>query len=217
MKFEVVKQEKVYQGYSRLYKYSIKHSLFQGGMSKAITREVLDRGQAVAIFMYDPKTDDVILVKQFRIGAINNEDPWLLEMVAGIVELGEQDEDVARREAEEESGVMIGELTRVGSFYNSAGCSTEKTTIFYADVDSTAALEYAGLDTENEDIQVVKMKSNEFLGLLKNDDINVISLGLAGYWFANKRKVNERIVSAKKNKHLLTDVQLAEFKTQGRK
>lgn len=66
---------------------------------------------------YDPVRDEVVLVEQVRIAAYDTSDtPWLLEMVAGMIEEGESVEDVARREALEEAGLAIGRTKPVLSY-----------------------------------------------------------------------------------------------------
>ncbi|MDR8263635.1 NUDIX domain-containing protein, partial [Acinetobacter baumannii] len=83
--------------------------LFNGGMSGEITREIFERGHAAVLLPFDPVRDEVVLVEQIRIAAYDtSESPWLLEMVAGMIEAGETVEDVARREALEEAGLEVG-------------------------------------------------------------------------------------------------------------
>jgi len=80
-------------------------------MSPVISRELMERGQAVAVLLYDQQRDAVIMIEQFRIGAIHDSNgAWLLELVAGMIEEGEQPEQVARRESMEESGCEIKKL-----------------------------------------------------------------------------------------------------------
>ena len=69
-------------------------------MSRELTREVFERGHAVAVLPFDPARRQVVLIEQFRVGALGVvDDPWLLEPVAGIIESGESAPEVARREA----------------------------------------------------------------------------------------------------------------------
>ena len=73
---------------------------------------------------YDPEEDAVVLVEQVRIGAYQPESarsPWLLELIAGMVEEGEQPEEVALRESEEEAGVSVQDLTHCLSVWDSPG------------------------------------------------------------------------------------------------
>ncbi|MFZ6044187.1 NUDIX domain-containing protein, partial [Vibrio natriegens] len=88
--------------------------LFAGGWSAPMDREMFERGHAAALLPYDPATDSVVMVEQFRIGALAAEcTPWQLEIVAGIIEPGESADEVVRREAVEEAGLEVGELHKI--------------------------------------------------------------------------------------------------------
>ena len=111
---EVMHRSTTYRGFFRVDRFRLRHRLFAGGMSQAVTREVFERGDAVAVLPYDPVRDAVVLVEQFRIGAFAREQsPWLMEIIAGTIEKGERPDAVARREAQEEAGLELGRLERV--------------------------------------------------------------------------------------------------------
>ena len=94
--FKIIRRETPYQGFFRLEKYRLKHTLFAGGWTRELDRELFRRGNCVAVLLYDPKRDEIILIEQFRVGAIlHQEQPWLLEIVAGAIEEGETAEQVA--------------------------------------------------------------------------------------------------------------------------
>ncbi len=106
---EIIARETLYRGFFSLDLYRFRHRLFNGGMSGEITREIFERGHAAVLLPFDPVRDEVVLVEQIRIAAYDtSESPWLLEMVAGMIEAGETVEDVARREALEEAGLEVG-------------------------------------------------------------------------------------------------------------
>lgn len=118
-------------------------------------RELFVRGPAVVMLPYDPVRDQVVCVEQFRIGALDMPySPWLLELVAGIVEEGELPEEVARREAHEEAGLDVNELEFVCRYQVSPGGNTEEILLFCGCVDASRAGGLHGLDTEHEDIRV---------------------------------------------------------------
>lgn len=80
----------LYKGFFRMTEYRFKHRLFEGGWSEEVKREVFERGNAGVLLAYDPKRDEVVLIEQIRIPAYEtSETPWLLEVVAGMVEQGE--------------------------------------------------------------------------------------------------------------------------------
>ena len=153
--FEILEQETVYNGFFRLENYRLKHTLFQGGWSPVISRELFRRGSCVAVLLYDPDADKVVLIEQFRIGAIADpERAWQVEIVAGAVEEGETPEEVARREAKEEAGCDLLDLKLISRFYTTPGGSSEKISLFYGRVDSSQAGGVHGLEHEDEDILV---------------------------------------------------------------
>lgn len=182
-KFDIVSKEVVYDGFFKLLKYRVKHTLFGGGESELYSRELLERGHAVAVLLHDPVLDEIILVEQFRVGAIESDNPWVVELVSGMVEAGESPEDVARREVKEECGAEAGELQFIGDFYSSVGGCSEMTSVFYSVVDANKFKGVHGLRSENEDIRVVKMSSSEFVENVKNNVFFTSSLVTAGYWF----------------------------------
>jgi len=149
------KRTVLFKKYFQLDEYSLSHELFRGGYSQVFTREIFERGSVVAILPYDPKSRQVVLIEQFRAGAIHDkESPWLIECVAGIVEEGESEDQVAIRESREEAGCEIGQLHAISRYYVSPGGSTEECTLYCGIVDSTGIGGIHGLAEENEDIRV---------------------------------------------------------------
>lgn len=154
---EVLKEETLYKGFFKLKKIHFKHKLFAGGMSGVVTRELLVKGAASAVIAYDPQKDTVVLVEQVRIGAYDpklSKSPWLLELIAGMVEEGENPEEVALRESEEEAGVTVTDLQHALSVWDSPGGVIERIHLFAGKVDTDQARGLHGLADENEDIRV---------------------------------------------------------------
>ncbi|PPD35755.1 MAG: ADP-ribose diphosphatase [Methylomonas sp.] len=170
--FEVLDTETVYQGFFRLEQYTLKHTLFKGGWSQPITRELFRRGNCVAVLLYDPQRDEVVLIEQFRVGAVHQPDrAWLIEIVAGAIEAGETAEDVAYREAIEEAGCEIKELLEIQQFYTTPGGCSERITLFCGRVDSSAVGGVHGLVEEDEDIRVTAVKFAQVFKMLEDGDI----------------------------------------------
>ena len=152
---EIIAREKLYSGFFSLELYRFRHRLFNGEMSGEIRREIFERGHAAVLLPFDPVRDEVVLVEQIRIAAYDvSESPWLLEMVAGMIEEGETVEDVARREALEEAGLVVGRTKPVLSYLASPGGTSERLSIMVGEVDATTAEGIHGLADENEDIRV---------------------------------------------------------------
>ena len=170
---EIIEKETVYQGFFRLEKYRLRHTLFQGGWSNDIVRELFRRGDCVAVLLYDPRRDEVVLIEQFRIGAIlRKKQAWLVEIVAGAVEPGEQAEQVAIREAEEEAGCKIQELRLIREFYTTPGGASEWLSLFYGLVDASGIGGFFGLDHEDEDINVMTVKFEQAYQMMEQGEID---------------------------------------------
>ena len=104
---QILKKEPLYQGFFKCNKYTLRHKLFSGDWIE-IQREFFERGHAAALLPYDVKNDRVVLLEQFRFGAMaSTQSPWLFELVAGMIEEGEIAEEVVKREALEEAGLTI--------------------------------------------------------------------------------------------------------------
>lgn len=129
----------VFAEFYQLDRLHLRHRLFAGGMGKLINRELFVRHDAVCVLPYDPQRDCVVLIEQFRVGALDKSvNPWLIELVAGLIDKDEQPEEVARREAVEEAGLELAELWPLTQYYPSPGGSDERVHLYVAAV--TAAV-----------------------------------------------------------------------------
>ncbi|MDM3694108.1 ADP-ribose diphosphatase [Proteus mirabilis] len=152
---ELISKKTLYKGFFRMNEYRFKHLLFKGGWSAEVKREVFERGHAGVLLAYDPKRDEVVLIEQIRIPAYEtSQTPWLLEVIAGMVEEGESPEEVVRREATEEAGITIGRCKPIVSYLSSPGGTSERMYVYVGEVDATTATGIHGLACENEDIRV---------------------------------------------------------------
>ena len=181
----ILEQDVVYQGFFRMDRLRLQHRLFAGGWSPPFTREVFERGDAVAVLPWDPVRDELILVEQFRVGAVRQQDsPWMLELVAGMVADGESDEAVAHREALEEAGCRMDRLLPIASFYPSAGACSEQIRMFVGRVVSAGVGEIHGLDGEHEDLLVHGIPRQQALAMLDANEINNGHTLIALQWLA---------------------------------
>ena len=152
---QIESKDSLYKGFLSVNQYQLKHKLFAGGWGPTITRELMERGDAVVVIPYDPVTHELVVLEQFRMGAMANEHgPWLLEFVAGMFDGDETAEQVAHRELYEEAGLRAKQLVKALSYYSSPGGTDERLTIYIAEVDASQAAEFAGVESEHEDIRV---------------------------------------------------------------
>ncbi|WP_447893633.1 NUDIX domain-containing protein [Vreelandella sp. GE22] len=182
------KRETLYQGFFRLEELTLRHRLFEGGESHSMRREIHSRFDAVGVLLYDPHRDALVLVEQFRAGAIDDpRSPWKLELVAGLVEKGESLEDVARRESLEEAGCEVGELTKLHTYYPSPGACNERVTLFCGLVDTTGMGGIHGLAEEHEDIRVHVVSFSAAWELLGQGRLDNAMCLIALYWLDGQR------------------------------
>lgn len=185
---EILKKTICFEGFFRLERYRLRHRLFNGDWSRPLVREVFERGHAAAVLPYDPIRDEIILIEQFRVGALAAPDgPWLLEIVAGMIDADETAQEVAIRESLEEADCVITDLIPLYDFLVSPGGTTERIALFCGRVDATHAGGVYGASEEGEDIKVHVIKLDAALALLQSGKINSASAIIALQWLALNR------------------------------
>lgn len=193
MKWSVINRRELYKGFFKLIGFDLKHDLFEGGESVLLTRELVDRGQAAAVLPYDPVRDEVVLIEQFRIGAGDDPSgPWVIEIIAGLLEPGESAEALVHREAEEEAGCKISDLVHVHRYYSSPGSSNELIDIYFARTESSDVGGIHGIDDEGEDIRVHVISSDTAFEWLDTGRIDSALPIIALQWFRlNRDKIRQ--------------------------
>ena len=183
LKTEVDHRETVFDSFLRVDRLKLRHSLFAGGWSELMTRELILRPRAVGVLLFDPMQQQVVLVRQIRVGMLDEgQHPWLLELVAGMVESGEEPIEVAARESLEEANTKLQDLLQICEYYNSPGISNERITLFCGRVDATQAGGIFGLDAEHEDIEVVVLSLADALAKVASGEINNAMSIIALQW-----------------------------------
>lgn len=168
----VLDDQIVWSGHYSMRRLTLQHRQFAGGWSAPIVREVFERGDAVAVLPYDPVTDSLVMIEQFRPGALRgNESPWMLELIAGVVEAGESDEAVVHREAMEEAACELTELVPIATVFPSAGACSEQVRLYCGRVSRAAIGELHGLEDEGEDILVHSVSRNAALQMVAENRI----------------------------------------------
>ena len=185
---EILARDTAYDGFLRVDRYRLRHSLYAGGWSRELVRERVERLRAAAILLYDPDDDRVVMVEQFRIGAHEaGEGAWLLEVVGGYVPPEESPEAVARREAMEEAGCEVREIEPIGQLYLSPGTSVERISLFCGRVRAPAGGAVHGLDHEGEDIRVEVLAADAAIAELFTGRANSTTAIVTLQWLAAHR------------------------------
>lgn len=186
--YEILATETLSEGFLNHKRLRLRHSLFEGGDSPVLVRELVESYRAASVLLYDPRMDKVVLIEQFRVGAMTNAAGcWVMEVVGGIVEGDESPESVARREAVEEAGCEIRELIPVCEFMVSPGYTTERIHLFCGRVDASSAGGIHGVDHEGEDIRVEVVDAGQAIASIYNGLVTSTSTVLALQWLALQR------------------------------
>jgi len=180
----ILKVESKFKGFFTINEVNVKHKLFEGGESKVLTREIFERGDAVVLMPYDPVTDSVVIIEQFRLGALSADTPWQLEFIAGMFGKNEEPIDVAIREAKEEANLDINEdnIVTITKFFPSPGGTSECIHLFAAKVDSSNIGGVYGLEEEGEDILVHVIPRLQAQELLNKGKISNASTIIGLQW-----------------------------------
>ncbi len=185
---EIFEKTICFEGFFRLERYCLRHRLFSGEWSRPLTREIFERGHAAAVLPYDPIRDEVVLIEQFRVGALAAPSgPWLLEIVAGMIDADETVQEVVIRESLEEADCVITDLIPLYDFLVSPGGTTERIALFCGRIDATHAGGVHGVSEEGEDIKVHVIRLDAALALLQSGKINSASAIIALQWLALNR------------------------------
>lgn len=191
---EIVEKATVYKGRFQVDRYRLRHKLHGGGWSEPFVREVFERGHAAAVLPYDPILDRIVLIEQFRPGAYAaGLHPWLVEVVAGIIDPGETAEQVVRREAVEEAGVEIGEVEKVATCMVTPGACSEYVAIYVGRADASKAGGVYGLAHEHENIRVFTLSLDEAeKKLAAHEFTNVVTIVALQWLLLNRMQLRDR-------------------------
>ena len=197
LKYNIINTQKIYDGFCKVFKVNFQHELFNGTLGNIKEHELFVRHQCVGVLPYNPITNQIILIKQFRVGALdpfNNFkpqfNPWLLEIVAGIIDTKESFENTAVRESKEEANVNITKLIPMHDYLVSPGANNERIKLFLGLFNEPYNPGVFGLDDENEDIKTYLISLDEAINLLNSGKIcNAASIVAIQWLIINKNKI----------------------------
>jgi ADP-ribose pyrophosphatase len=193
MKHTILKEEKILDEFFQVYKAEVKHDTYGADDNEiTATRVALDRGDSVAVLIYEKDTDSFLFTEQYRYPSSRRNCPFILELVAGAVDAGEDPEESGRREVNEEIGYKIGDLELIHEYFPSPGMSAEKVYLYYGEVSSKDQVnDGGGSIKEKEDIKLIKLSRKLTFQKLEstffNNSITIIGL----QWFL-LRKSNDQ-------------------------
>lgn len=190
---EIESQQRVWQGRFAVDLVHFRSRRFDGTMSGPRTWELFRRGRAAAVLPYDPWTDRLVLMEQFRLPALAaGVAPVMMEIPAGLCDGGESPAATASREIVEEIALPADRLHPVADVVLTPGGSDERCTIFAGRVhapptDAHGIGATAGLASEQEDIRVrVLPAATAIERALAGDYANSVTV-IALLWLAARR------------------------------
>ncbi|SIP94445.1 nudix-type nucleoside diphosphatase, YffH/AdpP family [Rhizobium sp. RU20A] len=168
---EIVKDETLSKNWYHLRNVTFNYT-GSSGRTARLKREVYDRGNGATTLLYDLARRTVVLVRQFRMPAhLNHHSGWLIETPAGLLD-GDQPEAAIRREAMEETGYEVGDVRFLFEAFMSPGAVTERVSFFAAPIDiSRRAGQGGGLESENEDIEILELPFAKAMAMIGTGDI----------------------------------------------
>jgi ADP-ribose pyrophosphatase len=187
---EIRSRNRLFDDFFKIDELIVRHQRYDGSMSGEERRLVFERGDAIAVLLFDEKARAAVLVEQFRpptLIARRRDDPastdgWIVELVAGVIDPGETAEQAAIREVFEETGYRIANPRLIGQFFSSPGGSDERFFLYFAPVQPRQREGNGGGIAGEEDIRVFQLGVDDLFSELAQGAIQDPKLAIAAYW-----------------------------------
>lgn len=183
--WEQIARDEPYAAYFSVERLRLRHRLYAGGWSEPIERAVFVSGDASVLLPWDPRSDHVLLIEQFRAGpaARGDPEPWLCETIAGRIDAGETPESAARREAWEEAGIRVSQVFRGPDHYPSPGAVCEMLYLFIGISDLSGHVAgIAGVESEAEDIRSRVVSRSALMAMIDAGELRYGPLLVLALW-----------------------------------
>jgi ADP-ribose pyrophosphatase len=181
--YNVIEHEPLYRGFFKLSVLKLRHKKFDGTWTPVLSRECFELSESVSVLPYDPIQDRVVLIEQFRVGALERgEHPWLIEIASGLFMENEKPREAALRETKEETGCTLLDLELIHDYFGSPGCTNEYVHLFCGRTDSTGIQGIHGVVAEDEDIRVLVCSTDQAFELLEKGRVKTAPAMLALQW-----------------------------------
>jgi ADP-ribose pyrophosphatase len=184
LKYKIINKKNLYSGFFSMNKYEFTHKKHNGEWTDKVEREIFEGVHVSSLLPYDPIKKEIVLIQQFRAGVLSRFDKdYLYEIVAGIIDEGEQPEETAKRECLEETGCEVKKILPIQSYFPSPGSSESYYHIYLGEINTFKGERIRGLKNENEDILVKSFKIEDVRKMLKEKKINNGLTLVALQWF----------------------------------
>lgn len=189
---EIIRREPLSAGFLRLVRYQLDVPVPGTDSRETVYRECIEGLGSAAVLPFDPVSGRIVLVEQFRVGALGSGRGLLLEPPGGVIEAGQTPEEAARREAWEEAGCRIGAIANIGICRTCPGFSDETVALFCGETDASNLARVAGNRAEGECTHVVVWELDRALRDLGQGPWSAASLMLTVQWLAlNRWRIRE--------------------------
>jgi nudix-type nucleoside diphosphatase (YffH/AdpP family) len=192
MDFEIKNQKRILDGFIKVDELQVEFDRFDQQGRNLVKRFNLERPEAAAVILENVSNNSVIVVEQFRFAVASkpNQNAWIIEIIAGLVDPGETPIEAAYRETLEESGYQVKQLEHLYTFYASIGISNENVHIFYGQVTDADKIEKGGgLEIESEDLKIHEIPISELVEMLKKGEIRDSKTIMGIQWLASKKQI----------------------------
>ncbi len=194
-KAEIHGATRKFDGFFKIDEVDVSHETLGGKMSHQ-QRLVFERGDAVAVLLYDPEDDEVVLVNQFKVpilvarrrGDPKSEDGWITETVAGMIDEGETPQEAVIRETMEETGYRISNPEPICRFFTSPGGTSERIFLYFAEINKKDRRGDGG-GIDDEDVAIIHVSTAELFDQLANGKIEDSKLAIAAYWLQSYKRL----------------------------
>jgi ADP-ribose pyrophosphatase len=189
----IARQQRLFDDFFKIDELLVTHRQIDGTTSSVQRRLVFERGDSVAVLLFNRDRRAVVLVEQFKAPTLiarRRDDPattdgWLVEPLAGMIDTGEAPEAAAIRETLEETGYRIREPELIGRFFVSPGGTSERVFLYFAEVgDADRVGKGGGID--DEDIKVLEIGLEELFEQLARGLIEDAKLAIGAYWLQSR-------------------------------
>ncbi len=184
LKYKIINKKNLYSGFFSLNRYDFIHKKHDGEWTNNVSREIFSGAHVSTLLPYDPIKEEIVLIQQFRAGVLSRYDEdYLYEIVAGIIDKGENPEQTAVRECFEETGCKVKKIHPIQSYFPAPGSSESYYHLYLGEIQAFDGERIRGLNQENEDILVKCFKIYEVKKMMKEKKIiNGLTL-IALQWF----------------------------------
>jgi ADP-ribose pyrophosphatase len=160
----------------------------EDGSGLRAKRELVEGRHAVAVVVFDPQLEKLVMIRQFRLGAqLGTGHGFTCEIVAGLIDEGEEPINSAKRELTEETGLVAKRIEPLCQFLTTPGLTSEVIHLFYAEVDASNMARSAGMEDETEQTFPFLLTYDEAMEAVDQNAIfnGIVMLGLM--WFSRHR------------------------------